>query len=203
MSLRHLWAFLAVALPVLAALIALLPATDLTYHLRAGEEILNHGPHPGRRYVDVHNFGQPWLDQQWGAQAILTTVYRRGRVDRARALPRGARRADLGRTIFELCRRQGTGVRTAAWLALGAFAVSAPAPGLRPQLFAMALSYSPCSSSSNVLRTLGVCGFVPLAVLWANVHGSFSSRRPCWGWPGSPTSPSGRRAGTSRWPSRS
>ena len=40
MSLRHLWAFLAVALPVLAALIASLPATDLTYHLRAGEVIL-------------------------------------------------------------------------------------------------------------------------------------------------------------------
>ena len=45
----------------------------------------------------------------------------------------------IAATIFELCRRQGTGVRTAALLALGAFAVSAPALALRPQLIGMAL----------------------------------------------------------------
>jgi hypothetical protein len=39
-SLRSLWLFLAVALPVLASLIAGLSSVDLTYHLRAGAEML-------------------------------------------------------------------------------------------------------------------------------------------------------------------
>ena len=107
MSLRHLWAFLAVALPVLAALIAPLPATDLTYHLRAGEEILTTGRIPG---VDTWTFtiaGEPWLDQQWGAQVILTAVFRVGGWT-GLVLFRAALVGLIAATIFELCRRQGT-----------------------------------------------------------------------------------------------
>ena len=173
MSLRHLWAFLAVALPVLAALIAPLPATDLTYHLRAGEEILTTGRIPA---VDTWTFtiaGEPWLDQQWGAQVILTAVYRvagwTGLV-----LFRAALVGLIAASIFELCRRQGTGVRLAAWLALGAFAVAAPAMALRPQLIAMALFaltlFLVVDRAAHPRRLWLV---VPIAVLWANVHGSF------------------------------
>ena len=46
MSLANLWRVLAVALPALGALIANLPSVDLTYHLRAGEEILTTGSIP-------------------------------------------------------------------------------------------------------------------------------------------------------------
>ena len=173
MSLRHLWAFLAVALPVLAALIAPLPATDLTYHLRAGEEILTTGRIPA---VDTWTFtiaGEQWLDQQWGAQVILTAVYRvtgwTGLV-----LFRAALVGLIAATIFELCRRQGTGVRTAAWLALGAFAVSAPALALRPQLIAMALFVLTLFLVvDRVAHPRRLWLVVPIAVLWANVHGSF------------------------------
>jgi hypothetical protein len=38
---RGLWAFLAVALPVLGALLANLESVDLAYHLRAGGIILD------------------------------------------------------------------------------------------------------------------------------------------------------------------
>ena len=80
----------------------------------------------------------------------------------------------IAATIFELCRRQGTGVRTAAWLALGAFAVSAPALALRPQLIAMALFaltlFLVVDRAAHPRRLWLV---VPIAVLWANVHGSF------------------------------
>ena len=65
MSFARLWAFLASGLPVLAAVIAPFPSVDLTYHLRAGGEILDTGRIPN---VDTWTFtvaGQPWLDQQW------------------------------------------------------------------------------------------------------------------------------------------
>ena len=71
MSLRALWAFLAVALPVLASLLAPLSTVDLAYQLRAGADILATGRIPS---VDTWTFtmaGQPWIDQQWGAQVIL------------------------------------------------------------------------------------------------------------------------------------
>ena len=70
--------FLAVALPVLAALLASLSSVDLAYHLRAGDEIVRTGAIPR---VDTWTFtadGLPWLDQQWGSQVILSTVYRIG-----------------------------------------------------------------------------------------------------------------------------
>ena len=202
MSLRHLWAFLAVALPVLAALIAPLPATDLTYHLRAGEEILTTGRIPA---VDTWTFtiaGEPWLDQQWGAQVILTAVYRvagwTGLV-----LFRAALVGLIAATIFELCRRQGTGVRLAAWLALGAFAVSAPALALRPQLIAMALFaltlFLVVDRAAHPRRLWLV---VPIAILWANVHGSFFLAPAVLGLAWIADIAERSRAATSRWPSR-
>ena len=78
MSLNRLWTFLAVALPVLAALLASLSSVDLAYHLRAGDEILRTGAIPR---IDTWTFtadGLPWLDQQWGSQVILAAVYRIG-----------------------------------------------------------------------------------------------------------------------------
>ena len=74
-TLGQLWTFLAVFLPALAALLVPMPAVDLAYHLRAGGEILGSGQLPT---VDTWTFtvaGTPWLDQQWGAQVLLTTVF--------------------------------------------------------------------------------------------------------------------------------
>ena len=46
MTMPRLWAFLAVALPMLAALVANLPSVDLAYHLRAGGQMLDGGGIP-------------------------------------------------------------------------------------------------------------------------------------------------------------
>jgi hypothetical protein len=172
-SLRHLWAFLAVALPVLAALLAALPATDLTYHLRAGDEILTSGRIPT---VDAWTFtvaGEPWFDQQWGAQLILTAVYRVGGW-LGLVVFRAALVGLIAATVFELCRRQGTGVRVAAWLALGAFAVAAPALALRPQLLAMALfAVTLLLVTDRDAHPRRLWAVPVIAVIWANAHGSF------------------------------
>ena len=46
MSLRALWWFLAISLPILASLIAKISTVDLSYQLRAGAEILATGRIP-------------------------------------------------------------------------------------------------------------------------------------------------------------
>ena len=76
MTLARLWAFLAVGLPVLATLIANLSAVDLAYHLRAGEILLDTGQIPTTDTFTFTASGATWVNQQWGAQAILAAVYR-------------------------------------------------------------------------------------------------------------------------------
>ena len=173
MSLRHLWAFLAVALPVLASLVASLPATDLAYHLRAGSEILSTGAIPS---VDSWTFtanGQPWFDQQWGAQVFLDATYAATGWTGLAAL-RAALVGVVFGIVFLLCIRQGVDERRAALLAFGAFVVAAPALALRPQLVAMvlfAITLLLVVERRDHPRRLWL---VPLlAIPWANVHGSF------------------------------
>ena len=74
MTLRRLWAFLAVGLPVLGTLIANLSAVDLADHLRAGELLLATGRIPTTDTFTFTAAGATWLNQQWGAQAILAAV---------------------------------------------------------------------------------------------------------------------------------
>jgi len=172
-SLNRLWLFLAVALPVLAAVLAPMSTVDLAYQLRAGGEILDIGTIP---VVDTWTFtaaGLPWVDQQWGAQVVLAAVERLGGWTGLVVL-----RAGLTATIFvsllSILRRRGLDARVAALLTLAAFVVAAPAMALRPQLFGMA-----CLAVVLVLvadrrthpRRLWL---VPvITIVWANLHGSF------------------------------
>lgn len=173
MSLSSLWLFLAVALPVLASLVATMSTVDLAYQLRAGREILMTGSIPT---VDTWTFtvaGQPWFDQQWGAQVILRVAEALGSWT-GLALLRAAATGVIVGCLLIIARRRGLGPRMAAILVLVAFAVAAPAMALRPQLLGMA-----CFAVVLVLvdgrreRPRGLW-FVPLVVaIWANLHGSF------------------------------
>ena len=67
--------FLAIALPVLATLIGSLATVDLTYLIRAGNEIFATGAIPNADTWTFTAAGLPWVDQQWGAEVILAAVY--------------------------------------------------------------------------------------------------------------------------------
>ena len=175
MSFARLWAVLAILLPALAALIANLSSVDLAYHLRAGGEILDGGGIPTTDTWTFTALGQPWLDQQWGAQVILAAVYRlagwTGLV-LLRALLVGLM---FGLRLPGLPSFAALDLRRAAWLTLAAFVVSAVALALRPQLFGMVLF-------ALVLLVLVADGAhrprllwaIPVIVaVWANLHGSF------------------------------
>ena len=173
MSFSRLWAFLAIGLPVLAAIIAPFPSVDLTYHLRAGSLILDTGAIPS---VDTFTFtaaGSPWLDQQWLAQVAMAAAFRvagwTGLVV-LRAILVGIA---FG-LLFDLCRRRAASVRVAAWLTLAAFVCAAITLGLRPQLFGIALFAGVLWLVARRHDAPGAAWLVvPLVIAWANVHGSF------------------------------
>ena len=173
MTLPRFWAFLAVALPTLAALLASLSSVDLTYQLRAGAEILAARAIP---QVDTWTFTAadlPWFDQQWGAQVLLASTY-----DVAGwtglAVLRAALVASIFASVFLVARQAGLANRTASWLTLGAFAIAAPALALRPQLFGMTLFALVLLALSQRQAHPRVSWVIPLLVLlWANLHGSF------------------------------
>jgi len=77
-TIARLWAYLAIALPVLASLISNLSTVDLAYHLRAGAQILDTGVIPTSDTFTFTAQGQPWLNQQWAAQLLLALVFRLG-----------------------------------------------------------------------------------------------------------------------------
>jgi hypothetical protein len=173
MSMSRLWAFLAIGLPVLATMIGSVATTDLTYHLRAGNEFLDTGT---ITTVDTWSFtalGTTWINQQWGAQVLFAGIFRLGSWTGLllfRALLAGVTFA----CIYATCRRQGVGVRIAALLTLAAFSVVAIALGLRPQAIGMALFavllYLVWDRNAHPERLWAV----PVMVLvWANIHGSF------------------------------
>ncbi len=173
MTLTRLWAVLAVALPVLAALIANLSAVDLAYQLRAGDQILSGGGIP---VVDTWTFtapGAPWVDQQWGAQVTLAAVFEVGGWT-GLVILRAALIGVIFGLLFLVARRRGLDTRRAAWLTLAAFVVAAVALGLRPQLFGMALFALTLLLVTDRRAHPRRLWLVPVVVaIWANVHGSF------------------------------
>lgn len=173
MSLNRLWTFLAVALPVLAALLASLSAVDLAYHLRAGDEIARTGTIPR---VDSWTFtadGQPWFDQQWGSQVILSVVHRIGGWTGLVVLRAALVGVVFGAVVWVASRR-GMSPRNAALLTLAAFAVAAPALALRPQLLGMVCFAILLALVSDRRRRPTLLWLIPvIVVVWANVHGSF------------------------------
>jgi hypothetical protein len=173
MTVGALWLFLAVALPVLGALLANLSSVDLAYHLRAGAMILDSGAIPTHDTFTFTAVGAPWLDQQWGAQAILAGVYRLGGWTGLVVL-RAALVGGLFAVVLATCRQAGLNGRVAAWLTLAVFVVTAVALALRPQLFGMVLfalvAYLVVDRRAHPNRLWLV---VPIVAAWANLHGSF------------------------------
>jgi hypothetical protein len=175
-TLADVWVFLAVSLPVVAALAARLQLTDLAYQLRAGEIMLRH--HAVLR-VDPFTFthaGQPWLNQQWGSEVVFWILYRAG----GWAALIVTRAGLLGATcalVYLSCRAVGASKRRSAGLTLGGFVVAATSGSsfaLRPQLVAMALfSLTLFLVCRRREHASGLWLIPAITIVWANVHGSF------------------------------
>jgi hypothetical protein len=169
----RLWAALAILLPILGALVANLSSVDLAYHLRAGAQILDGAGIPRTDTWTFTAAGAPWLDQQWGAQAILSAGYRLAGWT-GLVVMRAALVGLMFGLLFLACRLRGADLRRAAWLTIAAFIVSAVALALRPQLFGMVLLAATLVVVAGRHRYPRLVWLVPIIVaVWANLHGSF------------------------------
>ncbi len=169
----RLWVLLALGLPVLLALLVPMPAVDLAYQLRAGDDILRSGALPA---VDTYTFtvaGTPWTDQQWLAQILLDVGYRLGGWELLAVL-RAAMVALIVGLLVAVAMARGVAPRIAAILSLTAFLVAVPALALRPQLLGMAVFALLLLLAAHRHRHPRLYWLAPVLVaLWANVHGSF------------------------------
>ncbi len=173
MSFSRLWFFLAMALPALAALIAPMSTVDLTYHLRAGSEILATGRVPATDTWTFTAAGQPWVDQQWGAQVVFALAERIGGWT-AIVLLRAALTGLVFACLFVVARRHGLDARTASVLSLVAFLVASPAMAMRPQLLGMACFAAVLLLVADRRTNPGRLWLAPVIIaIWANLHGSF------------------------------
>ena len=173
MSLRALWWFLAISLPVLASLIAKISTVDLAYQLRAGAEILATGRIPTTDTWTFTMAGQPWVDQQWAAQIVLRAIESVGGWVGLAAFRAVLVGAIFGGTCLIAVRR-GLDVRTGAILSLLAFVVAAPALALRPQLLGMLCFVGVLLLVVDRREHPQRLWLAPVIVaIWANIHGSF------------------------------
>jgi hypothetical protein len=173
LSLSRVWLAVALVLPALMALLVPLPAVDLAYQVRAGDAIIRTGQLP---WIDTYTFtvgGQPWTDQQWLAQVLLSLGYRLGGWE-ALAVLRAALVAAMSGLLVLVGVFRGASTRTASILALLAFLLASPALALRPQLFAIVLFAGLLALVAGRERHPGAFLLAPVIVaLWANLHGSF------------------------------
>ena len=173
MTLKQLWLFLMLALPALVSLLVALPAVDLAYQMRAGEEILRTGVIPAVDTYTFTVFGTPWTDQQWLAQVLLALGFRAGGWELLVVLRAALVSLSFGLLVVTAMAR-GAAARTAAILGLVAFALAAPALALRPQLFAIAIFAGLLLLVARRHRNPRAIWLAPLLVMiWANLHGSF------------------------------
>lgn len=167
------WTWLVIGTSIVVASLARLGATDLAYHVRAGSEMLS-----GRMLLrsDSWTFtvsGEPWANQQWGAQVILSTLYDIG--GWALIYLSGVILAGLTVwLVFVACRAAGADATGAATLTLAGALVAHPWLGMRPQLLVaplFALSVLAVRDRGNrprILWLLPIC-----AAVASNFHGSF------------------------------
>jgi hypothetical protein len=168
----RLWAFLAIGLPVLAALLAKLESVDLAYHLRAGGMIIDTGRIPVSDTFTFTAVGLPWQDQQWAAEAAFALIYRAAGWT-GLAMLRAALVGIVFALVFAMC-RPGNSARTAALITIASFGLAIVTLSLRPQLFGMVLfTFTLWLTSRRHEHPRSFWLTVPLTIAWASLHGSF------------------------------
>jgi hypothetical protein len=173
LRLSQVWATAAVLIPVLVVTGTPLVAIDLAYQIRAGELMIHSHSLLHVDTFTVSASGRPWLNQQWGAQILLFSVFRAGGW-LGLALARAALAAAVLTFVFLACREAGAATKRAAWLTLAAGVLLPAGFQLRPQIFGMACFAATAWLVAGRHRHPGrLWVVVAITALWANLHGTF------------------------------
>lgn len=173
LPLSRAWVAAAILVPAIAITALPLQAIDLAYAIRAGNDMLGSGS-----VLRVDTFTLPahsldWLNQQWGAQVVLASVFRVGGWF-GLSLLRTLLVAMTAGLVYLACRAGGLSARYGAALTLLGSAFFLGGAALRPQLlglgcFALVLWLT----ASRHRRPRVLLLVIPITAVWANLHGSF------------------------------
>ncbi|MGZ8566271.1 MAG: hypothetical protein ACXWXS_04395 [Actinomycetota bacterium] len=173
LTMDHVWAALTVFIPVIVSLLSRMVAIDLAYHVRVGLEMLDRGALVRTDFMTFTVAGDPWVNQQWGAQLIFALTHRAGGWAALAVLGAALIGASFG-ILYLACRQRGAAPRPAALLTLGGYVLAMPTMAYRPQLLVVpmfCLTLWALAGRADHPRRLWM---IPvLALAWANLHGSF------------------------------
>jgi hypothetical protein len=149
-------------------------AIDLAYQIRAGHDMLASHAVASTDTFTFTQAGQPWLNQQWGAQVLLAAIHGAGGWAGILLL-RGALVFAIVLLLYRACRERGASPRTAALLTVAGWLTGIEiVDQLRPQQFAFVLFMVCVWLLARRDRHPRGVWLVPVAVIpWANLHGSF------------------------------
>ena len=167
-----LWLALVPLLAALAATIAPMSTVDLAYQVRAGELMLGSLAVLREDPFTFTAYGDPWLNQQWGAGVLFALVHGLAGWGGLVVLRAVLVAAAVGLVMAGA--RRWLAPRHAALLALAGFVVGVASLGLRAQLFGIVLFAAVLAVLAWRDRQPRLVWLIPLLVLaWANLHGSF------------------------------
>lgn len=148
---------------------------DTGWHIRTGEYVLDHGV-PARDLFSFSRAGQPWYAWEWLSELIFGQLHRWWGLPGVAVL--GALLVCLPAVLlFAWLLRRGSG----AWVALATTLASVSAASVhylaRPHLFSLVLLVAGLwlLDEDRHAPTPWLWTLVPMAGLWANLHGGFAA----------------------------
>ncbi len=156
------------------ALHALLSDGDTGWHIRAGEAILASGRIPAGDIFSFSRPAAPWFAWEWLSDVIFAWVYRLRGLEAVVALA-AAVIAAAAVLLFLWMLGRGCGLWVSAGAALAAISAGSIHFLARPHVFSLLLLVAGLWLLDRDRRqaTRAVWLAVPLAAVWANLHGGF------------------------------
>jgi hypothetical protein len=173
LTMPRLWLIVVLGAVGVMELIQLPSAIDLAYHVKVGELMVAEHALPRTDVLAWTTAGEPWLDQNWGAQLVLYGIWRLGGFPLLTVVNAALAMATWG-LVAAACRRRTANLRLIAGAVLAGYAASVAAFSVRPQMFSLLL-FAVELYLLEVARTRPRAALaVPLLMpLWANLHGAF------------------------------
>jgi hypothetical protein len=173
LTMPRLWVVVVLGAIGVMELAQLPGAVDLAYHLKVGQLMVAGHAVPRTDVLAWTTAGQPWLDQNWGAQLVLYGIWRLGGFPLLTVASAALTVASWA-LVAAACRRRTANLRLIAGAVLAGYAVSAAAFSVRPQLFSLLLFAAELYLLEVARTRPRVALAIPLLMpLWVNLHGAF------------------------------
>jgi hypothetical protein len=147
-------------------------ATDLAYSIRLGDAVISSHAIAHANFMSFSAASSPWTDQQWGAQILFAAVFAVAGWAGMAVLLAGLSGL-LAFLVYMTCRARGATSENAAILTFVALVVGYAGLSLRAQLIGAVLFAATLYILAANRRAKRLLVLLPIAVLWANTHGTF------------------------------